>query len=64
MNPPKFASAARIAAVVAAVEDGLCDAGTDVTVTVPGGELIVNYTPERVLLTGAVTLVYDGSFEY
>ena len=52
------------AAVAAAVENGLCDAGTDVTVSVLGGELIVNYTPERVLLTGGVTLVYDGSFEY
>ena len=52
------------AAVAAAVENGLCDAGTDVKVSVLGGELIVNYTPERVLLTGGVTLVYDGSFEY
>ena len=52
------------AAVAAAVENGLCDAGTDVQVSVLGGELIVNYTPERVLLTGGVTLVYDGSFEY
>jgi diaminopimelate epimerase len=37
---------------------------TDVKVSVPGGELIVNYTREKVLLTGSVTYVYDGSFEY
>ena len=52
------------AAVAAAVENGWCDAGTDVRVSVLGGELTVNYTRERVLLTGGVTLVYDGSFEY
>ena len=52
------------AAVAAAVENGLCDMGTDVKVSVPGGELIVNYTREKVLLTGSVTYVYDGSFEY
>ncbi len=52
------------AAVAAAVENGLCDEGADVKVSILGGELIVNYTPERVLLTGGVTLVYDGTFEY
>ena len=52
------------AAVAAAVENGLCDAGVDVRVTVLGGELTVNYTRERVLLTGSVTKVYDGEFEY
>ncbi len=52
------------AAVAAAVENGLCDEGADVLVNVLGGELIVNYTRERVRLTGGVTLVYDGSFEY
>ena len=34
------------------------------TVAYVGGELTVNFTRERVLLTGGVTLVYDGSFEY
>ena len=52
------------AAVAAAVETGLCDPGTDVHVTLPGGELIVNYTPERILLTGGATKVFEGSFEY
>ena len=52
------------AAVAAAVENGLCDMGKDIKVSVSGGELIVNYTREKVLLTGSVTHVYDGSFEY
>ncbi len=52
------------AAVVAAVENGLCDKGADVTVKLLGGDLIVNYTDERVILTGGATLVYEGTFEY
>ncbi len=52
------------AAVAAAVENGLCEAGKDITVTVTGGELTVNYTRDRVLLSGGATLVYEGSFEY
>ncbi len=52
------------AAVVAAVENGLCDKGSDVKVTLLGGELTVNYTDERVLLTGGASLVYEGSFQY
>ena len=52
------------AAVVAAVENGLCDKGADVTVKLLGGDLIVNYTDERVTLTGGATLVYEGTFEY
>ncbi|NLL92475.1 MAG: carbamoyl-phosphate synthase large subunit [Ruminococcaceae bacterium] len=55
---------AACAAVIAAVENGWCDKGSDVRVTLLGGELIVNYTDERVLLTGGATLVYEGSFEY
>ena len=52
------------AAVVAAVENGYCDAGADVTVKLPGGDLTVNYTEDRVLLTGTAVLVYEGEFEY
>ena len=52
------------AAVIAAVENGCCDKGSDVKVTLLGGELTVNYTDERVLLTGGATMVYEGSFEY
>ena len=52
------------AAVVAAVENGYCDQGTDVRVTLPGGDLTVNYSEDRVLLTGGATTVFTGTFEY
>ena len=52
------------AAVVAAVENGLCRRDTDVTVQVPGGTLIVNYSEGRVSLTGRTALVYEGELEY
>ena len=52
------------AAVVAACENGLCDKGSDVKVSVLGGELTVNYTDARVLLTGGASVVFEGQFEY
>ena len=52
------------AAVVAACENGLCDKGSDVKVSLLGGELTVNYTDARVLLTGGAAVVYEGSFRY
>ncbi len=52
------------AAVAAAVVNGLCDKGSDVTVKLLGGDLVVNYTDERVTLTGSVTTVFEGTFEY
>lgn len=52
------------AAVVAAVENGLCEKGRDVTVKLQGGDLSVNYTDEKVILTGSAVLVYEGEFEY
>ena len=52
------------AAVVAAVENGLCRRGADVTVQVPGGSLVVNYADDRVSLTGRTALVYEGELEY
>ena len=51
------------AAVVAAVENGFCEKGEDITVKVRGGELIVNYTDEAVYLTGNASLVYNGTVE-
>ena len=30
----------------------------------PGGDLTVNYTDERVILTGDAVLVYEGVYEY
>jgi carbamoyl-phosphate synthase large subunit len=52
------------AAVVAAVENGLCRKGDDITVRLAGGDLVVNYTDEGITLTGGATLVYEGSIEY
>ena len=49
---------------MAACENGLCDKGSDVKVSVLGGELTVNYTDARVLLTGGASVVYEGQFEY
>ena len=52
------------AAVVAAVENGLCQEGADITVKLRGGDMTVNYTGGRVTLTGSAVMVFDGSFEY
>ena len=52
------------AAVIAAAETGRLPKGIDVKVSLPGGYLTVNYTDERVLLTGSAKTVYEGSFEY
>ncbi len=52
------------AAVVAAALNGYCRKGVDIKVGIIGGELTVNYTDERILLTGSAVLVYEGSFEY
>ncbi len=52
------------AAVAAAVRLGLCPAGRDVTVKFAGGDVTVNVTDERVLLTGNAVLVYEGEFEF
>ena len=52
------------AAVVAAVENGLCAKDTDVTVKLRGGDLVVRYSDEGVWLTGNAHLVYEGEIEY
>ena len=52
------------AAVAAACENDLCNRGSDIRVILPGGELTVNYTRERVLLMGGANIVYEGSFQY
>jgi len=48
------------AAVIAAVENGLCAKNTDVNVHVKGGILTVNYSDDGVTLHGNVELVYEG----
>ncbi|MBQ9516905.1 MAG: carbamoyl-phosphate synthase large subunit [Eubacterium sp.] len=52
------------AAVVAAVENGYCKKGEDITVKVRGGDLVVNYTDDGITLTGDASLVYKGEIEY
>lgn len=51
------------ATVVAACENGYCKKGDDITVHLRGGDLIINYTDERVLMTGPATKVFDGEIE-
>ncbi len=52
------------AAVVAAIERGLCDRDADITVKVRGGELIVSCIGEEIYLTGETETVYSGVVEY
>ena len=52
------------AAVVAAVENGFCDKGHDITVKLKGGDLVVNYSDDAVYLTGNARLIYKGEIEY
>ena len=52
------------AAVAAAVVNGYCKKGEDITVKVPGGDLIVNYTDDAITLTDEVRLVFEGTCEY
>ncbi|MBR5753322.1 MAG: carbamoyl-phosphate synthase large subunit, partial [Clostridia bacterium] len=51
-------------AVIAACENGYCRKGEDITVKLPGGDLIVNYTDERVTLSGNTVLVFKGMYQY
>ena len=57
-------AACGVAAVVAAVANGMCEKGRDVTVRAAGGDLVVNYTDERITLTGDAKLVYTGEAVY
>lgn len=52
------------AAVVAAAIHKKCKKGKDITVKLKGGDLIVNYTDERVLLTGDAVKVFEGTIKY
>lgn len=50
------------AAVAAAVRNGYCDANTDITVKLLGGDMTVNYG-EKISLTGTTIQVFEGEFE-
>ena len=51
------------AAVAAAVENGLCPSGEEITVKLPGGDLKVTYRDGSVLLRGDSLLVFEGTVE-
>ena len=51
------------AVAVAAVLNGHCDKDTDITVQLPGGELIVKYTDDAVFMTGNCEKVFEGVVE-
>ena len=48
------------AAVAAAVKTGLCPAGKDILVKLSGGDLIVNYTMDHIVLSGETVLSFEG----
>ncbi len=52
------------AAVAAAVKNGYCPRGADVTVKVQGGDLVVNVSDDGITLTGEAALVYTGEVEF
>lgn len=51
------------AVVVAAVENGLCQKNEDITVRLKGGDLVIRYTDETVLMTGEAETVFEGEIE-
>jgi diaminopimelate epimerase len=58
----KACGTAACAAAVAAARKGLTD--RNVTVTLPGGPLVIDWTPSnRILMTGPVELEYEGHLE-
>ena len=52
------------AAVVAAVENGFCNKGEEITVKLKGGDLAVTYNDDGIYLTGNAVLIYEGEAEY
>ena len=51
------------AAVVAATLNGYCPKGEDILVHLRGGDLVINYTDDRVLMTGEAVEVFQGIVE-
>lgn len=51
------------ATVVAACLNGYANKGEDVRVILNGGELVINYTDERVLMTGPAVISFTGEIE-
>lgn len=51
------------AAAVAAVENGFCKKGDDITIKLIGGDLVIKYTDGGVFMTGGASKVFDGEIE-
>ena len=51
------------AVAIAACENGLCKKGEDIKVKLIGGDLIINYTDDKVYMTGNAVKVFDGEVE-
>ena len=51
------------ATVVAACLNGYCQKGEDITVHLRGGDLIIRYTDETVVMIGPATTVFEGTVE-
>lgn len=51
------------ASAVAAVLCGHCKKGEDILVHLRGGDLVINYTDDRVLMTGEAVTVFTGEIE-
>lgn len=51
------------ASAVAAVLNGFCDKGAEITVHLLGGDLKILYTDKTVYMTGGATLVFTGEIE-
>ena len=51
------------AAAVAAVENGFCRKGEDITVKLKGGDLIIRYSDDTVYMTGDAVKVFEGAVE-
>lgn len=51
------------AVVTAAVTNGICKPNEDINVHLRGGVLTIRYTGDRVLMTGAAAIVFDGTVE-
>ncbi len=51
------------AAAVAACLNGLCDKGKEICVSLPGGDLRIVYTDDKVMMTGGATLAFVGDVD-
>ena len=51
------------ATAVAACLNGYCRKGEDITVRLRGGDLVINYTDETVVMTGPAATVFEGEIE-